>query len=621
LPSGAPLVIAPFLIVIETISYFARVFSLSIRLFANLLAGHALMKIIGTFVWSTPLIAAGLINGLRPIANTHMGVADSFAVFTTQLKNAWNALCFDVSELESKANFWLGQNGIDTVVGSWDAYNQIINYLATYLVVFVSVGAGLFVVAHFFNPEIVKPVHELVNVSKTSFVAKVLNVFYGFRAWVISCFASLKVHSFDMKRQPGVWGMAVYTFAAIKHSFVGALSALLSFISRGTTVPSRVTYKEILTWNSYVAPVFSTGFWWIVVALFATNKFVHLVNFISYAHFAQLSFTWGDVFSSTGVWAFGLLGSGVVMAIVLSFLVLGDFCYSMLYKAAPGTCSKVSSYCDTDWMDTLAAIVVGLIAGWFQVSIYYALFDMSIAAQLMHDSLVYAAITRVGHYAFPYVLLFGILAYIFTLTAQLITKSMEASEARPVMKLLWNWGPVVILGLILADLMYWALAYDVLCGAYLESSWIYKLSLTTSDIGAFDTIDIWNQFRIFNANNVVWQIALWDRLWDVLASSGVNPAVAIIGAMDSAVYVVSTFVGTVIGTFALYSVTEIEALLCAGFNSFISLAALIFLPLITPLSWAFLLAITGLELVIGGLQAYVFITLSSMYLNDVIKLH
>jgi F0F1-type ATP synthase membrane subunit a len=43
--------------------------------------------------------------------------------------------------------------------------------------------------------------------------------------------------------------------------------------------------------------------------------------------------------------------------------------------------------------------------------------------------------------------------------------------------------------------------------------------------------------------------------------------------------------------------------------------------LITPLSWAFLLAITGLELVIGGLQAYVFITLSSMYLNDVMKLH
>jgi len=50
LPSGAPLVMAPYLIVLEAISYFARVMSLSIRLFANLLAGHALMKIIGTFV-------------------------------------------------------------------------------------------------------------------------------------------------------------------------------------------------------------------------------------------------------------------------------------------------------------------------------------------------------------------------------------------------------------------------------------------------------------------------------------------------------------------------------------------------------------------------------------------
>jgi hypothetical protein len=42
------------------------------------------------------------------------------------------------------------------------------------------------------------------------------------------------------------------------------------------------------------------------------------------------------------------LGSSVVMSIVLSFLVLGDFFYTMLYKAAPDTCSKVSSYCDTN---------------------------------------------------------------------------------------------------------------------------------------------------------------------------------------------------------------------------------------------------------------------------------
>jgi ATP synthase subunit 6 len=46
LPSGVPLAIAPFLILIEMVSYFAKVFSLSIRLFANMMSGHALLKIL-----------------------------------------------------------------------------------------------------------------------------------------------------------------------------------------------------------------------------------------------------------------------------------------------------------------------------------------------------------------------------------------------------------------------------------------------------------------------------------------------------------------------------------------------------------------------------------------------
>jgi F0F1-type ATP synthase membrane subunit a len=46
LPSGVPLVMAPFLILLELISYIARVFSLSIRLFANMMSGHALLKIL-----------------------------------------------------------------------------------------------------------------------------------------------------------------------------------------------------------------------------------------------------------------------------------------------------------------------------------------------------------------------------------------------------------------------------------------------------------------------------------------------------------------------------------------------------------------------------------------------
>lgn len=56
LPAGAPLAIAPFLIFIEAVSYVARVLSLSIRLFANMLSGHALLKILIGF--SIALIAA-----------------------------------------------------------------------------------------------------------------------------------------------------------------------------------------------------------------------------------------------------------------------------------------------------------------------------------------------------------------------------------------------------------------------------------------------------------------------------------------------------------------------------------------------------------------------------------
>ena len=48
---------APLLVVIETISYVFRVVSLPVRLFANMFAGHALLKILGTFAWK--MIKAG----------------------------------------------------------------------------------------------------------------------------------------------------------------------------------------------------------------------------------------------------------------------------------------------------------------------------------------------------------------------------------------------------------------------------------------------------------------------------------------------------------------------------------------------------------------------------------
>jgi len=49
LPKGVPLIIVPLLITIEIISYLIKVFTLSIRLFANMTSGHALLKIIAGF--------------------------------------------------------------------------------------------------------------------------------------------------------------------------------------------------------------------------------------------------------------------------------------------------------------------------------------------------------------------------------------------------------------------------------------------------------------------------------------------------------------------------------------------------------------------------------------------
>lgn len=52
LPQGTPVLMAPFIIFIESISYLARAFSLGIRLFANMFAGHSLVKILMSFAWT-----------------------------------------------------------------------------------------------------------------------------------------------------------------------------------------------------------------------------------------------------------------------------------------------------------------------------------------------------------------------------------------------------------------------------------------------------------------------------------------------------------------------------------------------------------------------------------------
>lgn len=60
LPRGVPLLITPLLITIEFLSYIVKVFTLSIRLFANMTSGHTLLKIIAGFAW-TMLSSGGLL--------------------------------------------------------------------------------------------------------------------------------------------------------------------------------------------------------------------------------------------------------------------------------------------------------------------------------------------------------------------------------------------------------------------------------------------------------------------------------------------------------------------------------------------------------------------------------
>jgi len=50
-PSGTPLFLVPVLVLIEVISYLARALSLGVRLFANMTAGHTLLKILSTFLY------------------------------------------------------------------------------------------------------------------------------------------------------------------------------------------------------------------------------------------------------------------------------------------------------------------------------------------------------------------------------------------------------------------------------------------------------------------------------------------------------------------------------------------------------------------------------------------
>ena len=64
-PSGVPAWLLPLLVVIEVFSFLSRPISLSVRLFANMLAGHIALKIFAGFVGL--LLSAGVWAAISPL--------------------------------------------------------------------------------------------------------------------------------------------------------------------------------------------------------------------------------------------------------------------------------------------------------------------------------------------------------------------------------------------------------------------------------------------------------------------------------------------------------------------------------------------------------------------------
>ncbi len=84
-PSGVPGYIVPVVTLIEVISFLSRPISLSIRLFANMLAGHIMLKVFAAFVVSlSALGAVGVVGAILPLAMTVAITALEFLVAALQ---------------------------------------------------------------------------------------------------------------------------------------------------------------------------------------------------------------------------------------------------------------------------------------------------------------------------------------------------------------------------------------------------------------------------------------------------------------------------------------------------------------------------------------------------------
>ena len=79
LPAGIPMLMAPVMIIIELFTYISRPFSLSIRLAANMVAGHVLIKVLAGFV-----VMLGINYGWIPIP--FISILIGFEIFVAVLQ-------------------------------------------------------------------------------------------------------------------------------------------------------------------------------------------------------------------------------------------------------------------------------------------------------------------------------------------------------------------------------------------------------------------------------------------------------------------------------------------------------------------------------------------------------
>jgi F-type H+-transporting ATPase subunit a len=67
-PSGIPVALLPLVVAIEIISFFTRPVSHSVRLFANMLAGHITVKVFAGFIFSLGTLGAlGIVGAILPL--------------------------------------------------------------------------------------------------------------------------------------------------------------------------------------------------------------------------------------------------------------------------------------------------------------------------------------------------------------------------------------------------------------------------------------------------------------------------------------------------------------------------------------------------------------------------